>query len=552
VRERRLGGLVVAHLMAVVAEWAVTVGVLVHAYAWGGPTAVGIVSLAVLAPPFLGGPIAAAATSRRRPMRVRLAGFVVQAVAYGGAAVAAELDAPSPVVAGFVVVGLVALCTLRPTEAVVLPQLARTTRDLVTANLRISYCDSASALIGPLAAAVLAGLGGPTMVFAGAAAGMVIAIGTTAWRMGSTDIRSVPAPARTENEPRRRHVRTAITELRARPWSIGVLCVASARNLVIGAFDVLLVIIAIEHLDLGDGGPGLLSALVGGGALLSVVVTTVVVRRSRLGPALAVALLITTALCVVLAVDLGTVLVMATLPILGICLSSMDNLGRILLQRSTDPRNLGPLFAFVGVIAAAAQIVGSGIAQALLAVAGAQAALVGLGAVLVTITVTSRRSLRAADDHADVPVVEMSMLVGLPMFAPLSTGGLEAVARAVSRIDVPAGAEIIRQGHEGDVFYVVSDGDFDVVMSGEHIRTARRGDFFGEVALLAGVPRTATVTTATGGSLLAIHRNPFLVAIGGHDLSHAIATDHVRGLRLDTDAELRFAPRHDGADPDAR
>ena len=78
--------------------------------------------------------------------------------------------------------------------------------------------------------------------------------------------------------------RTATAELRARPWSIGVLGVASARNLIVGAFDVLLVIIAIEHLDLGDGGPGLLSALVGGGALLSAVVTTVVVRRSRLGP----------------------------------------------------------------------------------------------------------------------------------------------------------------------------------------------------------------------------------------------------------------------------
>lgn len=544
--DRRLSGLVVAHLMAVVAEWAVTVGVLVHAYAWGGPTAVGIVSLAVLAPPFLGGPIAAAATARRRPMRVRLAGFVVQALAYGGAAVAAELDAPSPVVAGFVVVGLVALCALRPTEAVILPQLARTTRELVTANLRISYCDSASALVGPLTAAVFAGFGGPTMVFAGAAAGMVIASGVTAWRMGSTDIRAVAVPAAAAGEPRR-HVRTAIAELRARPWSIGVLGVASARNLVIGAFDVLLVIIAIEHLDLGDGGPGLLSALVGGGALLSVVVTTVVVRRSRLGPALAVALLVTTVLCVLLAIDLETLLVMTALPILGICLSSMDNLGRILLQRSTDPRNLGPLFAFVGVVAAGAQIMGSALAQALLAIAGAEAALVGLGVVLLLLTLTSRRSLRAADDHADVPVVEMSMLVGLPMFAPLTTGGLEAVARAASRLEVPAGAEIIRQGDDGDVFYVVSDGDFDVVMSGELIRTARRGDFFGEVALLASVPRTATVTSATGGSLLAIHRTPFLVAVTGHDVSHAIATDHVRGLRLDTDAELRFPPRRDDA-----
>lgn len=540
---RRLGGLVLAHLMAVVTEWAVTVGILVHAYEWGGTAAVGFVSLAVLAPPFLGAPLAAAATARMRPLTVRLTGFAIQTLAFAGAALAASLDAPSPVVAAFVVIGLAALNTLRPTEAILLPRLVRTTRELVTGNLLISYCDSSSALLGPLAAALLAGFGGPTAVFTGCAVGILVAFLVTVWPLPSADVRRAPVQGGLVDEPRRRLLRAAMTELRERPWSIGVLGVASARNLLIGAFDVLLVILAIEHLDLGDGGPGLLSALVGGGAMVSVVVTTVVVRRARLGPALALALLTTTLLCALLAVDADLVVVLLALPVLGICLSSMDNLGRILLQRSTDPRSLGPLFAFVGVVAAGAQLAGSAVAQVLLAIGGLEVALAGVGVALFVLTVVSRRSLRAADDHADVPVVEMSMLVGLPMFAPLTTAGLEAVARAAERLEVADGTEVIRQGEEGDTFYVVSDGEFDVVMSGELIRTACRGDFFGEVALLADVPRTATVHARRGGTLLAIHRAPFLVAVTGHDLSHAIATDHVRGLRLDTPIDPAFGAR---------
>lgn len=550
--DARLRRLVLAHLLAVVAEWAVTVGMLVHAHAWGGATAVGVVSLAVLAPPFLGAPLVAAALSRRHPLAVRLAGFAVQALSYGAAAVAVELDAPSPLVAVFVVLGLGALNTLRPTEAVLLPNLVQSTRELVTGNLLISYCDSSSALLGPLAAALLAGAGGPGLVFTGAAVGSLVALVATGWRVRRTEL-AAARPDDAATDRRRRLMRAALAELRERPWSIGVLGVASARNLVIGAFDVLLVIIALETLDLGDGGPGLLSALVGAGALCSVVATTVVVRRARLGPALLAALIATTAFCLLLAWHLELPVVLVVLPLLGICLSSMDNLGRILLQRSTDPRSLGPLFAFVGVVAAGGQLVGSAVAQLLLFVGGIDLALAGLGGVLLVLVVGSRRSLRTADDHADVPVVEMSMLVGLPMFAPLPTAGLETVARAAGRIEVAPGTDVIRQGDPGDAFYVVANGEFDVVMSGELIRTARRGNFFGEVALLADVPRTATVTARTAGTLLAIHRTPFLVAVTGHDLSHAVATEHVRGLRLDPDVELRFPatgpddrPRPDG------
>jgi CRP-like cAMP-binding protein len=140
-----------------------------------------------------------------------------------------------------------------------------------------------------------------------------------------------------------------------------------------------------------------------------------------------------------------------------------------------------------------------------------------------------------ADAHADLPVVEMSLLRDLPMFAPTSSLALEAIARSSVHLVVPVGSVLMHQGESGDRFYAVASGRFDVVQSGHFVRTAERGSFFGEVALLADVPRTATVTARGPGELLAIDRVPFLIAVTGSDTSFAAAWGVVRALDLDVD-----------------
>lgn len=213
----------------------------------------------------------------------------------------------------------------------------------------------------------------------------------------------------------------------------------------------------------------------------------------------------------------------------------------MLLQRSTEPRRLGPLFASLGFVAGVAQLTGALIAQAVLALADIRVALVGVGLVLVIIALASVRALRAADSHADIPVVEMALLANMPMFAHLPTGTLEMAARAAERVTVVAGQEVTRQGDEGHVFYAVVDGEFDIVMNGVHLRTAPAGDFFGEVALLSDTRRTATVQARCPGELLAIHRDPFLVAITGHEASHSTAMDYITDL--DLEAKMRRTSR---------
>jgi CRP-like cAMP-binding protein len=103
------------------------------------------------------------------------------------------------------------------------------------------------------------------------------------------------------------------------------------------------------------------------------------------------------------------------------------------------------------------------------------------------------------------------------------------MAGRLVEIPVTAGEVVIRTGDRGDRFYMVADGAFEV-SNGVHA-SARRGDFFGELALLRDIPRTATVIATTRSRLYALERDDFLAAVTGHSAVRA-AGDAVVEKRL--------------------
>ncbi|HKC22330.1 MAG TPA: cyclic nucleotide-binding domain-containing protein, partial [Gaiellaceae bacterium] len=93
------------------------------------------------------------------------------------------------------------------------------------------------------------------------------------------------------------------------------------------------------------------------------------------------------------------------------------------------------------------------------------------------------------------------------------------------------GEAVVTQGETGDRFYVVVEGDLGVNVDGAEVATLDDGDYFGEIALLRDVPRTATVRARRDSTLLALERDDFLAAVNGYAPSLSSA-EAVVGLRL--------------------
>jgi CRP-like cAMP-binding protein len=104
---------------------------------------------------------------------------------------------------------------------------------------------------------------------------------------------------------------------------------------------------------------------------------------------------------------------------------------------------------------------------------------------------------------------KIELLKRVPLFSRLDKKGLQDVAQIADQLDLPAGKEMATQGDRGREFFVLLDGEADVTKNGEHVNTMRTGDFFGEIALVTKMPRTATVTATTDVDVLVITEHDF-------------------------------------------
>jgi CRP-like cAMP-binding protein len=104
---------------------------------------------------------------------------------------------------------------------------------------------------------------------------------------------------------------------------------------------------------------------------------------------------------------------------------------------------------------------------------------------------------------------KLALLSKVPLLAGLDRRGLQEVGRLADEVDLPAGRVAARQGSSGDEFFVIIDGTVQIERDGEHLRDLGPGDFFGELALLGKVGRTATATCLTACRLLVVGHREF-------------------------------------------
>ena len=104
---------------------------------------------------------------------------------------------------------------------------------------------------------------------------------------------------------------------------------------------------------------------------------------------------------------------------------------------------------------------------------------------------------------------KIDLIKGVPLFSEASKAELAEIAGIADEVDLPEGRTLIKEGDSGREFFVLIEGSANVTQDGRSIRNLGPGDFFGEIALIAKAPRTATITTTSPVRALVITDRAF-------------------------------------------
>ena len=508
-------------------KWLYLIALLVYAYDAGGVAAVGLVTLMRTLASALSAPFTALLGDRYRRELVMLVATVLRAGAMAGAAALVLFDGPPAGV--YAIAALVTLLStaFRPAQAALLPSLARTPEELTAANVAASTITSVGSFAG-------AALGGLLLAATSVEVCFAVTAATFLWAAALVGRIRSEAPPVTRAAARGGLARELSAGFRAigRDRDLRVInLLYGAQTLVAGALNVLLVVTAFEVLEIGESGVGFLNSALGVGGLLGAVAALSLVGGGRLASAFMVGLVLWGAPLVALALWPNVAVALVLVAVIGVGDTLVDVAALTLLQRAVADEVLARVFGALETLVVAAMGLGAIAAPLLVEVLGERGALAATGAVLPVLGVLLWRRVSAIDTGAPATDARLALLAAVPIFAPLPRSVLEPLAERLVPLTVGAGDPVFREGDHGDRFYVVSDGEVDVAIDGRPVRTLGSGGYFGEIALLRDVPRTATVTGRGRAELLALDRDEFIAAVTGHAPS-AEAADAVVATRL--------------------
>jgi MFS family permease len=508
-------------------QWLYLIALAVFAYEEGGAAAVGLVALIRTVPSAVGSPFAALLGDRFDRARVMLAATLLRVLAMAAAAAVVYFDASAVLV--YVLVGIVTLAStaFRPAQVAALPGLARTPDELTAANLASSAIATLASFIGPASGGLLLAVTSVEVVF-------LITTLVFLWAAFLVARVRAPAPPRDPAATGVGIVREAaagFVALGSEPALRVLLSLYCVQALVGGAFNVLVVVAALDLLELGEAGVGWLNAAFGIGGLLGAVLSLALLARRRLASDFMFGILLWGLPLALVGFWPDPALAFVLFGLLGVGETLVEVAGPTLFQRAVPDEVLARVFGALESLLITAVGVGGILTPLLIELVGVRGTFVVTGAVLPLLAAVLWKRLTAIDVAHPAATREIELLRTVPIFAPLPEGIVEQLAAKLIRLNVPAGRDVFRQGDRGDRFYVIGEGTAEVVTEEGAIASHGPAGFFGEIALVRDVPRTATVRAVSDLELYTLERDDFIAAVTGHAPS-AEAADAVVATRL--------------------
>ncbi len=535
-----LARLLVGEFVSSIGDWLYLVALLVVVYnAGASPVVLGIVGAARIVPYILLSVPAGIAADRYDRRMILIGTDLARAVIMLALTGLALLDGP---IIAIVALSLLAACFsafFSPAIGSLIPTLVKDEGELGPANAAWSSLDNLAFIIGPAVGAILIGLGSiPLAFFLNAISFFVVA--AVLWRLprGAERRREAGEHAAEETGPNfRESLRPAI-----RPLS-GLGIINLVDGFVSGGLAVLTVVIAIEVLGAGDAGTGWLNAAIGLGGLIGALLAGPMTLRRRLDLPLAVGG-VTLGVGIIL-VGQSEVL-LAAIAAMAVATAGMlvlEVVATTIFQREVPDAILGRTIGAMDTVTVTAYALGAFLAPILASITSPVVVLLGFGVAMITAAIIGTIVIGKSEAPVADPGVER--FVRLSLFDGLSPASLEQAARHLVRVRVSPGEVVVRQGDPADRFFHILEGSFEVTQTKDpggaprFLRTLGPDEVFGEVGLLGGVPRTATVTAAGDGALLSLDGQRFLELVNaGPGLTSRLLDMH-RGAstRLEAPAE---------------
>jgi predicted MFS family arabinose efflux permease len=500
-------------------EWSLTVVLGVVAFRDGGAAAVGIVALIRMLPSALIAPFATAVADRIRRDRVLIWIGVIRAAALGAAGVVMAVDLSVLFVYVLAVLATIPFTAFRPAHSALLPALCETPTELTAANASRGLLDSASALLGPLLAALLLDVSGPEAVF-------VLTAGLSLWSALLVSLIDYePAPRETPPAPIRVAADTAegLRAIAAQRDVTMLFGLGAVQAVTRGALNVFTVVVAIELLETGEPGVGVLTAAIGVGAVVGSLGASVLVGSRRLAAYTGVGIALWGTPLALIGVFPAELLALVMLAIIGAGNALVDLGYFTLFPRLMPDEVLARVFGALESLVALAVGLGSILTPLLIHFFGIQGALVAIGLLTPAVVALTWSHLIRVDAGLGAQADVIERLRKVTMLRPLPVSTIEHLARSVREESVMPGETVIEQGQVGESFYVIVAGEVEVRENGRLVRVLSDGDSFGEIALLRDVPRTTTVRARTPVALYVLARSQFVPTVSGYSASAAEA-----------------------------